>query len=295
MKKINHILFIMAATAALMIAGCRKDNPYEKYASAEFSFTFTEDRTYMSGQTGNYCSWNYSGGKIVSEKHPDEVFHFTNGNMVRIVAKSSDPSFQGVGVEAPEGVFCSHNNFDKAKGEDTWDLWKISKTENWDDDATDGTVRIYCGDNVKEFPVKICYNLVPKFMFVTVNGKRYSVEAKQFDSKEAAVEYGQSIGRSRSVIKDLCVLGSNGFGYPVEIDFSPGSAWLTDGGFSIWEWADGQYLFNPEFSPYPTTVSVTSNKSVKVGASIEQVFWAYMNTRNKMIVFSFLLKFENKH
>ena len=134
-----------------------------------------------------------------------------------------------------------------------------------------------------------------KFMFVTVNGKRYSVEAKQFDSEEAAVEYGQSIGRSRSVIKDLCDLGSNGFGCPVEIDFSPGSAWLSDGGFSIWEWAHGQYLFNPEFSPYPTTVSVTSNKSVKVGAFIEQVFWAYMNTRNKMIVFSFLLKYENKY
>ena len=31
MKKINHILFIMAATAALMIAGCRKDN-YSKWS-----------------------------------------------------------------------------------------------------------------------------------------------------------------------------------------------------------------------------------------------------------------------
>lgn len=293
MKKINHILFVMAATAALVIAGCRKDKPYEKYASAEFSFTFTEDRTYMTGQPGNYCSWNYSGGKIVSEKHPGEVFHFTNGNMVRIVAKSSDPSFQGVGVEAPEGVFCSHNNFDKTKEEDTWDLWKVSKTENWDDDATDGTVRIYCGDNVKSFPVKVCYNLTPKTLTVSIDNKQYEIPQKKFETDEKLTEYYSSLWSNLDNIEYKHDFGNYEPGHNIDFEFTPGSSHLKVEPNKII-----RYYFIEEIDgvlkatshSFPRTISVVS-KDVKSGSKVQQVYDICMETPSGFLSFSFLVMF----
>lgn len=291
----KRFIITLIAVASAALVGCRKDNnPFEKYASAEFSFTFTEDRTYMAGESGNYCSWNYSGGKIVSEKHPDEVFHFTNGNMVRIVAKSSDPSFQGVGVEAPEGVFCSHNNFDKTKGEDTWDLWKVSKTENWDDDATDGTVRIYCGDNVKSFPVKVCYNLTPKTLTVSIDNKQYELLPKKFETNEKLLEYYSSLWSNLDNIEYKHDFGNNESGHNIDFEFTPGSSHLKVepnkvARYYFTERIDG--VLKVTSSSFPKTISVVS-KDVKSGSRVQQVYDICMETPSGFLSFSFLVTFE---
>ncbi len=290
----RFIITLMVVASAAMV-GCRKDNnPFEKYASAEFSFTFTEDRTYMTGQPGNYCSWNYSGGKIVSEKHPDEVFHFTNGNMVRIVAKSSDPSFQGVGVEAPEGVFCSHNNFDKAKGEDTWDLWKISKTDNWDDDATDGTVKVYCGDNVKSFPVKVCYNLTPKTLTVSIDNDQYELLPKKFETNEKLIEYYSNLWKNFDNFEYKHDFGNNEPGHNIDFEFTPGSSHLKVEPnkvtrYYFTESIDG--VLKVTSSSFPKTISVVS-KDVESGSRIQQVYDICMETPSGFLSFSFLVTFE---
>ena len=105
MKKINHILFIMAATAALMIAGCRKDNPDDKSGTdetitADFDLTILDYR----GWNPKLFTWTWKDGALHTDDQKIQTLDITSDKRLVLLATSGDTQFKGVHFDVPDGV-----------------------------------------------------------------------------------------------------------------------------------------------------------------------------------------------
>ena len=105
MKKINHILFIMAATAALMIAGCRKDNPDDKTGTdetitADFDLTILDYR----GWNPKLFTWTWKDGALHTDDQKIQTLDITSDKRLVLLATSGNTQFKGVHFDVPDGV-----------------------------------------------------------------------------------------------------------------------------------------------------------------------------------------------
>ena len=105
MKKINHILFIMAATAALMIAGCRKDNPDDKTGTdetitADFDLTILDYR----GWNPKLFTWTSKDGALHTDDQKIQTLDITSDKRLVLLATSGNTQFKGVHFDVPDGV-----------------------------------------------------------------------------------------------------------------------------------------------------------------------------------------------
>ena len=105
MKKINHILFIMAATAVLMIAGCRKDNPDDKTSTdetitADFDLTILDYR----GWNPKLYTWTWKDGALHTGDQKIQTLDITSDKRLVLLATSGNTQFKGVHFDVPDGV-----------------------------------------------------------------------------------------------------------------------------------------------------------------------------------------------
>jgi hypothetical protein len=127
MKKINHILFIMAATAALMIAGCRKDSsdgpgpvnpvnpvetPVQDLPGVPFNVTLVEERSehnvlWTVGADGSMACEEWPSLSQAAITRPVRMFLYAkddDGNPVKVNVRCSDGSLQVLDYQKSLGL-----------------------------------------------------------------------------------------------------------------------------------------------------------------------------------------------
>lgn len=195
MKKINHILFIMAATAALMIAGCRKDNPDDKTGTdetitADFDLTILDYR----GWNPKLYTWTWKDGALHTDDQKIQTLDITSDKRLVLLATSGDTQFKGVhfdvldGVEIRKATDAELRRYrligypDYPANADAWEiLWKEGVP-----DGTSVTIGVNAGTVKKTFKANVVKEIpIDHFKVHVTTNKGYS---QMFEWREMSKE-----------------------------------------------------------------------------------------------------------
>lgn len=184
MKKTNHILFIMAAIAALMIAACRKDNPDDKTGTdetitADFDLTILDYR----GWNPKLFTWTWKDGALHTDDQKIQTLDITSDKRLVLLATSGDTQFKGVHFDVPDGVEIRKatdaelKNYrligypDYPANADAWEiLWKEGVP-----DGTSVTIGVNAGTVKKTFKANVIKEIpIDHFKVHVTTNKGYS-------------------------------------------------------------------------------------------------------------------------